>query len=938
MTSLASQSPSNFRTRAATAFGLSAVALLLAAPLQLGLTRAEPRPQKVRASLAGIDLDSIQFAPTDAEPGSDRRWTFPRLNAAQLELGERLIFTLPGGRAVELPLVTRHQVTPDSISFTFADGAIGASAEVSIHGGMVHGTVRATFGRRHEAWTLQTEGATEVYSERIEGGDCAGAARPHGNEAGGDGGIAGTCNDSAQIVDVLVAYTPAVLAGFASATELQSAIISAYSTANAALANSLVITRYRIVGFHPLATDGSGNLSTDLGALTNTADGVWDDVHAERDAAGADLVQAITGNTGGGIAWLGAGNASFGFSVCAGIDGLLSAHELGHNLGCCHAVGDGGGCDGGGFYAFSNGWRFTANATEYRTVMAYAPGAWIPYFSNPLVTYLDVPTGVPESPVSAGANNARTTSMLAYTVANYRCSIALDTDCDGDGVVDSVAIANGTVPDCNLTGLPDSCDIDIGISTDLNLDGVPDDCPIIDLEIGAGALTPLDVYGTSVSMSSRSNDLATTLLISGAPGNDTGAPRAGAAYIHRLVDGQLVSTIFIQSSPPKANAYFGLGSTILRRPGSAASPIYPARDFAIVGAYRENETIGGSSFTSKGALYCFANINGTWTQVWRYAPAANFFNTRDYALFGFSSAMGRQARESRDQIVVGSPGQDNGAGRVFFLQNRALNAAETSYTWNNPQSRILTPVNAGDQDNFGYAVALENSLTVTNGTIDTQRMIAIAGAPGRNAARGAVIVYDRSFLPNRPDTIGNFPVGGISLVPPVANALQPGDRFGSSVAIEQNLIAIGAPNARTGRGRVYFWERRTDVIPATLSAYVYRGFFDAPDSAEGDGLGTSVAISRPNDAIGYIVTVGAPNAAVAMPGGLREDAGKAYVLRKIPGETGASLVAIRTAREPARGDRFGNSASGTWGVSAVGAPFNDDFGLNAGKVRILSTP
>jgi len=75
-----------------------------------------------------------------------------------------------------------------------------------------------------------------------------------------------------------------------------------------------------------------------------------------------------------------------------------------------------------------------------------------------------------------------------------------------------------------------------------------------------------------------------------------------------------------------------------------------------------------------------------------------------------------------------------------------------------------------------------------------------------------------------------------------------------------------------------------------------------------------------------------------VPQGLREDAGKVYVLRKFFGQQGAALVAIRTARTPATGDRFGATVSGTWGLSAIGAPFNADLCLNAGKVRILSTP
>ncbi|MEM7165196.1 MAG: immunoglobulin domain-containing protein [Planctomycetota bacterium] len=49
-------------------------------------------------------------------------------------------------------------------------------------------------------------------------------------------------------------------------------------------------------------------------------------------------------------------------------------------------------------------------------------------------------------------------------------------DCNANGVLDDVEIANGQAPDCNSNGVPDECDIAGGASTDLDGDGIPDEC------------------------------------------------------------------------------------------------------------------------------------------------------------------------------------------------------------------------------------------------------------------------------------------------------------------------------------------------------------------------------------------------------------------------------------------------------------------------------
>jgi len=54
-----------------------------------------------------------------------------------------------------------------------------------------------------------------------------------------------------------------------------------------------------------------------------------------------------------------------------------------------------------------------------------------------------------------------------------------DYDCNGNGIPDSVDLANDTSHDCNSNGIPDECDIASGTSKDVNHNGVPDECETI---------------------------------------------------------------------------------------------------------------------------------------------------------------------------------------------------------------------------------------------------------------------------------------------------------------------------------------------------------------------------------------------------------------------------------------------------------------------------
>ena len=181
---------------------------------------------------------------------------------------------------------------------------------------------------------------------------------------------------------MLVVYTPAARTAAGSDANLLARINLGVTETNTAYANSGVIPRLRLVGAEAVPYTESGNLVTDLDALTYTADGLIDAVHARRNALGADLVQLMVGDADTaatcGVAWLmpvlSPGFASNAFSVTAYpciSPNYTFGHELGHNMGSHHAPEDGA---SGALYPYSFGYKHPGNV--FRTVMAYnCPGS-----------------------------------------------------------------------------------------------------------------------------------------------------------------------------------------------------------------------------------------------------------------------------------------------------------------------------------------------------------------------------------------------------------------------------------------------------------------------------------------------------------------------------------------------------------------------------------
>ncbi|HSJ56439.1 MAG TPA: M12 family metallo-peptidase [Anaerolineae bacterium] len=259
--------------------------------------------------------------------------------------------------------------------------------------------------------------------------------------------VAAELADDGSTIDVLVVYTPAARNYAGGTSAIEDLIYLAVAESNTSYANSAITQRLRLVHAAEVSYLESGDIELDLIRLRQTSDSYMDAVHSWRDTHGADEVLMLVANGGGfcGISYMmdsvSGTFASWAFAVvqldCA--TGYYSfAHELGHNMGARHDWYQDGSITP---YTYAHGY---VNAVDrWRTVMAYD---WecsdagynctrLPYWSNPEVWYGGDPMGIPEGTgtgcapgvprPNCDADNRKTLNNTAYTVANFRPSVAI---------------------------------------------------------------------------------------------------------------------------------------------------------------------------------------------------------------------------------------------------------------------------------------------------------------------------------------------------------------------------------------------------------------------------------------------------------------------------------------------------------------------------------
>lgn len=380
------------------------------APAVPALFSAPPVDARVPATVAGA-IDTVQSRAVAVNTAA--------LAASTIDI------ELTGGRVVRARLDRRDTSAAGADTWAgHVEGEPLSSVTLVTRGGILQGSVRlldgsysiepAAGGPQHLVRLVDTSQFVDDLGPIVPPApDAAAAPAPP------------VANDDGSTFDVLVYYTPAAVTA-AGGTELavQTRIALGVSETNTAYANSGITPRLRLVGAEQTTYTESGDLSTDLTRFRTIGDGFMDEVHARRDAVGADLMVLVVGSTAGGACGVGyvmtaLSNtfASNAFSVSAYpciSPNYTFAHELGHNMGSAHAPEDGSGQSS--LYPYSFGYKNPSNL--FRTVMAYDCPSSCPrvlYFSNPNVNYNSAPTGT-----ALQHDNVRSINSAALTIANWR--------------------------------------------------------------------------------------------------------------------------------------------------------------------------------------------------------------------------------------------------------------------------------------------------------------------------------------------------------------------------------------------------------------------------------------------------------------------------------------------------------------------------------------
>jgi len=279
------------------------------------------------------------------------------------------------------------------------------------------------------------------------------------------------------------------------------------------------------------------------------------------------------------------------------------------------------------------------------------------------------------------------------------------------------------------------------------------------------------IYGDTIVVGAYGEDSNAT-GVGGDETNDS-ASQAGAAYVFTRTGTSWSQDAYLKASNSQTRQRFGWSLSIF--------------DGTIV--------VG-----SINGAYVFTKNNDIWSQ-------------EDYLIIETGGNFGYSVAIFQDTIVVGEFFYDTGNSDIgaAYVYTRSLSS------WN--QQAILTATYTGDNDRFGGTVAIMHDTIVVGANYEASDAIDINGNESSNSAlyAGAAYVFQRS---------GNIWSQQAYLK---ASNTDAQDHFGYSVAIADNIIAIGAiteksnatgingdqtNNSTNTAGAVYAFELFTDLIYA----------------------------------------------------------------------------------------------------------------------------
>ena len=222
--------------------------------------------------------------------------------------------------------------------------------------------------------------------------------------------------------DLVVAYTKEAEKEALGQTGMELLIQRAVANANWAYSVSGIRTTLKLVGTLRVEDAELGDTELILDALTQAGDNVYDAALDLRDRLRANLLALIVSKQAGRANHMGQASHSFGPKACSVVSRLFAAsryqlaHEIGHNMGCCHERANARTCAAPKTYA--HGFDFPPPSdtagSAWSTILSVGMGVRCCHFSNPKINYFGMPTGD-----EVEANNSLLINENAPVVARW---------------------------------------------------------------------------------------------------------------------------------------------------------------------------------------------------------------------------------------------------------------------------------------------------------------------------------------------------------------------------------------------------------------------------------------------------------------------------------------------------------------------------------------
>ena len=247
---------------------------------------------------------------------------------------------------------------------------------------------------------------------------------------------------------------------------------------------------------------------------------------------------------------------------------------------------------------------------------------------------------------------------------------------------------------------------------------------------------PSDTFGLSVAISGNTAVVGAGREDSSATGSNgnqsvNSASNAGAAYVFARSGTTWTQQAYLKASNTGAGDQFGDAVAI------AGETIVVGARYEASRATGVNGNQADNGAADAGAAYVFLRSGTTWSQQ-AYLKAND---AKAYDYFGYSVAI------SGETVVVGaafasSPDVDTGAVYLF---------ARNGTTW--IQQGYLKASNAGEDDYFGYSVAIAGQTVVVGAPNEDSSSTRINGDQSDNRASNAGAAYVFTVTPAPPPTI-----------------------------------------------------------------------------------------------------------------------------------------------------------------------------------------